>query len=98
MTLLALVLALQATSPPLIDLDLRPPLSEEVSAAEARDRRRLPVILKVCREAVRSGDLETHVKRFADRNGLSSYGRLALAQYCRVYRQGVRDGVPDASK
>lgn len=85
------LLSAQTYGPPLIDLDLRPPLSEEVRAAEQRDRKRLPVIVRVCREAARSGDPENHVKRFADRNGLSSYGRLTLAMHCRLYRQGVRD-------
>lgn len=96
--LLALLLAAQASGPPLIDLDLRPPTSDEVSAAEARDRKRLPVILRVCRDAMRSGDPESHVKRFADRNGLSSYGRVTLAMQCRLYRQGVTDGAAGAPR
>lgn len=95
---LALLFAVQASGPPLIDLDLRPPTSEEVSAAEARNRKRLPVIVQLCRDASRSGDPERHVKRFADRNGLSSYGRLTLALQCRLYRQGLSDGARGATR
>lgn len=92
MMILALLLAAQTHGPPLLDLDLRPPRGEELRAAEARDRRRLPLIVALCREAARRGDPDAHVRRFADRNGLSTYGRLALALNCRLYRQGVEDG------
>ena len=90
--ILALLLAIQVPGPAILDLDLRPPRSDELRAAERRDAKRLPMIVKLCREAVRSGDPDGHVRRFADANGLSSYGRLALAMNCRLYAQGARDG------
>lgn len=90
--LTAILFAVQTGGLPLLDLDLRPPRVEEVQAAERRAAKQVPVIVQVCRAAVRSGDLDSYVKRFADRNGLSSYGRVALSTDCRVYHQGIKDG------
>jgi hypothetical protein len=89
--ILALVLAIQDSGPAILDLDLGPPRSDELRAAERRDTNRLPIIVKLCREAVRSDDPDRHVRRFADANGLSSYGRLTLVMNCRLYAQGTRD-------
>ena len=87
----ALLFAIQVPGPVILDLDLRPPSGDELRAAEQRDAKRLPIIVRLCREAIRSGDPNGYVRRFADANGLSSYGRLALAMNCRLYAQGVRD-------
>lgn len=89
--ILALLLATQDPGPAILDLDLRPPRGEELRAAERRNAKRLPIIVQLCREAVRSGDPDGHVRRFADANGLSSHARLALAVNCRLYAQGRRD-------
>lgn len=87
-----LFLLTQDLGPSPLDLDLRPPRGEEVRAAERRAAKQVPVIVRVCREAVRSGDPDEYVRDFADRHGLSSYGRVTLATDCRIYRRGVRDG------
>lgn len=89
--ILALLLAIQDPGPAILDLDLRPPRGEELRAAERRDAKRLPIIIQLCREVIRSSDPDGHVRRFADANGLSSYARLALALDCRLYAQGRRD-------
>lgn len=86
----ALMLAAQE-SLPLYDLEPQPPTSGERAAAEARERRRLPAIVKLCREASRSADPDKHVAEFADRNGLSTFGRLMLTTNCTLYRQGRID-------
>jgi hypothetical protein len=88
----ALILVAQVPEPDSLDLGLRPPRSDEVQAAERRSRRQLPIIVEVCRAAVRSGNLDRYVKAFADRNGLSSYGRVTLVMNCRIYEQGAKDG------
>jgi hypothetical protein len=86
-----LVLA-QILDPVPLDLDLRPPRSEEVQAAERLSRKRVPAIVRVCRKAIHSGDVERYVRAFADRSGLSSYGRVTLEMNCRIYEQGMVDG------
>jgi len=90
--LLAYLALAQILDPVPLDLDLRPPRSEEVQAAERLSHKRVPAIVRVCREAVRSSDLERYVRAFADRSGLSSYGRVTLAMNCRIYEQGRVDG------
>lgn len=90
--LAVLLLTVQTSAPPILDLDIRPPASEEVQAAERRARRQVPRIVELCRAAIRSGDPDAHIRTFADRNGLSSYGRVTLAMNCLVYRQGTIDG------
>lgn len=92
--LLAYLALAQVFDPVPLDLDLRPPGSEEVQAAERLSRKRVPSIVRVCREAIRSGDLDHYVRSFADRSGLSSYGRVTLAMNCRIYEQGKADGRP----
>jgi hypothetical protein len=87
----ALLLAIQVLNPEPLDLDLRPPRSEEVGAAELRAERQVPRIVQLCREAIRSGDVKYFTKTFADQHGLSSYGRVNLSTYCAIYRQGLRD-------
>ena len=87
-----LLLTVQLPGPTPLDLDPRPPVGAELRAAERRERRRFPLVLKVCRDAVRDDDLEAAVARFADENGLSTFARLALVSDCRLYRQGLRDG------
>lgn len=90
--MIALFLALQ--SPDVLLPELRPPLGEEVQAAERRSRRQMPIIVRTCRAAIRSADPDAYLRTFADANGLSSYGRVTLALHCRIYQQGVRDGAP----
>lgn len=90
--ILVFLLAAQAFDPQPLDLDLRPPHGAEVKAAERRSRKQVPTIVRLCRDALRSGDLDEYVKHFADRNGLSSYGRVTLAMNCLIYRQGTKDG------
>lgn len=90
--LLAYLAFAQLLDPGPLDLDLRPPRSEEVQAAERVSRKRVPAIVRVCREAIRSGDSERYVRAFADRSGLSSYGRVTLVMNCRIYEQGMADG------
>lgn len=86
------VLALQTPERLSAGIDPRPPAAEEVSAAERRAARQVPVIVKICRNAARTSDPDRFIKAFADRNGLSSYGRVLLSTQCRIYRQGVIDG------
>ena len=74
------------------DIFVPPPAAEEISAAERRAARQVPVIVKVCRNAAQTSDPDRFIKAFADRNGLSSYGRVSLSTQCRIYRQGVIDG------
>lgn len=92
MMLVAFLLATQAVDAPLPEEGLRPPVSAEVRAAEQRNKRQLSTIIRICREALRSGKPEKHIKRYADRNGLSTYGRLMLTMDCNLYSQGLRDG------
>jgi hypothetical protein len=87
-----LVLSLSLFTP-LLDSGLRAPDSAEVRSAERRNQARLPIIVRVCREAVKSRDMVAHIKRFADANGLSSYGRSTLTLHCRIYKQGAQDGL-----
>ncbi|KQM35991.1 hypothetical protein [Sphingomonas sp. Leaf10] len=87
-----LILALQTPERLSVDIDLRPPAGEEVGAAERRAARQVPVIVKVCRNAAQTNDPDRFIKAFADRNGLSSYGRVSLSTQCRIYRQGLIDG------
>lgn len=86
------MLATQTAETMFTDPYIRPPASDEVRAAEHRTAKQLPIILDICRKAIRSGDLNKHVKEFANRNGLSSYGRVTLTAQCRIYQQGVTDG------
>ncbi len=74
------------------DIYIRPPSGEEVRAAERRAALQVPVIVKVCRDATRASDPDGYIKGFADRNGLSSYGRVLLATQCQICRHGVTDG------
>lgn len=90
--LFLLILALQTSERLSADIDPRPPAGEEVAAAERRAARQVPVIVEVCRSAMQTSDPERFIKAFADRNGLSSYGRVSLSTQCRIYRQGVTDG------
>ncbi len=87
-----LLLAAQTPEMPSPDLLDQPPAGEEVRAAERRAARQVPVIVRICRNAMQAGDPDELVKAFADRNGLSSYGRVSLSVQCRIYRQGVADG------
>lgn len=89
---LLLILALQTPERLSADIDPRPPAGEEVEAAERRAARQVPVIVKVCRNAAQTSDPDRFIKAFADRNGLSSYGRVSLSTQCRIYRQGLIDG------
>jgi hypothetical protein len=87
-----LILALQTPERLSTNIDSRPPAGEEVGAAERRAARQVPVIVKVCRNAARTSDPDRFIKAFADRNGLSNYGRVSLSTQCRIYRQGLIDG------
>lgn len=87
-----LILALQTPERLSTDLDMRPPAAGEVDAAERRAARQVQVIVKVCRNAAQTSDPDRFIKAFADRNGLSSYGRVSLSTQCRIYRQGLIDG------
>lgn len=87
-----LLLAAQIEARPPEDRDLRVSNSEELRAAEQRDRKRLATILRICRDAVRKDDMVEEIRRFADSNGLSTYARLVLTMDCRLYQQGLRDG------
>ncbi len=75
----------------LADPDPRLLPGKELSAAEQRDRRRLPIILKLCRDTARSEDWETQIRRYADQHGLSAYGRSTLTMNCQLYRHGLQD-------
>ncbi|TVV69952.1 hypothetical protein [Sphingomonas solaris] len=86
--MIALLLALQALDP----LQPAVPSSEGLKAAEQQNQRRLPIIVKICRDALRSPDRGAHVRRYADEHGLSTYGRIALQMDCSIYWQGRRDG------
>ncbi|MEG3166481.1 hypothetical protein U1701_18020 [Sphingomonas sp. PB2P19] len=92
MIFVALLLATHTANPPRLDGGLRPPANAAVRAAEQRNKLQFAVIIRICREALRSGDLEGHVKSYADRNGLSTYGRLTLTMDCNLYKQGLQDG------
>lgn len=85
-------LLLLAAQPTESQLELKTPRPTELDAARQRDARRLRIVLRVCRAAVKSGDVGTAVTRFANSNGLTSFGRLALLMDCRVYEQGLLDG------
>ncbi|PXA94061.1 hypothetical protein DMC47_21300 [Nostoc sp. 3335mG] len=87
-----LILAFQTPDQLSLTIYNRPPAGEEVDASERRASRQVPVIVKVCRNATQTSDPERFIKAFADRNGLSSYGRVSLSTQCRIYRQGVTDG------
>lgn len=92
MILVALLLITQTADSPRPDEGLRPPAGAEVRAAEQRNKRQFAVIIRICREARRSGKPEEHIKWYADRNGLSTYGRMTLTMDCSLYSQGLRDG------
>lgn len=91
MTFVSMLIAIQALDPLILDLGIRPPRSEEVRAAEARARKQVPVIARLCRTALQSGDQDKYIRSFADRNGLSSYSRVRLATDCLIYQQAVID-------
>ncbi|KQM94074.1 hypothetical protein ASE70_11810 [Sphingomonas sp. Leaf22] len=86
------ILALQTPERLSTDLDMRPPAAGEVGAAERRAARQVPAIVEVCRNALATSDPDGFIKAFADRNGLSSYGRVSLSTQCQIYQKGVTDG------
>lgn len=90
--LLLLIIAFQTPDQFSPDIYIRPPAAGEVGAAERRAARQVPVIVKVCQNAAQTSDPDGFIKAFADRNGLSSYGRVSLSTQCRIYRQGLIDG------
>ncbi|MEG3169223.1 hypothetical protein U1737_13600 [Sphingomonas sp. LB3N6] len=92
MTFVSMLIAIQALDPSILDFGMRPPRSEEARAAETRARKQVPTIARVCQNALQSGDQDKYIRSFADRNGLSSYGRVRLATDCLLYQQGVADG------
>lgn len=85
-------LLLLAAQPAGSQLELETPRQAELDAAKQRDARRLKTVLRVCRAAVKSGDVGAAVMRFANSNGLTSFGRLALLMDCKIYEQGLLDG------
>lgn len=85
--MVALLLAFQAID----SVEPAVPSSEGLRAAEQQNQRRLPIIVKVCQDALHSTDRDAYVRRFADEHGLSSYGRVALLMDCNIYWQGRRD-------
>ena len=91
---LAVVAAAQALSPGPLDLDLRPPYSAETQAAERLSSKQVPVIVGICRKAIRSGNIDQYVRAYADDAGLSTYGRVTLAMNCRIFERGIAEGRP----
>lgn len=91
MTFVSMLIAIQALDPSFLDLGIRPPRSEDVRAAETRARKQVPVIARLCRSALQSGDQDKYIRSFADRNGLSSYSRVRLATDCLLYQEAVSD-------
>lgn len=91
MIFVSMLIAIQTLDPSFGNFGIRPPSSEEVRAAETRGRKQVPVIARLCRDAFQSGDTDKYIRNFANRNGLSSYGRVKLATDCLLYQQGVKD-------
>jgi hypothetical protein len=91
MTFVSMLIAIQALDPSFLDPGIRSPRSEDVLAAETRARKQGPVIARLCRSALQSGDQDKYIRSFADRNGLSSYSRVRLATDCLLYQQAASD-------
>lgn len=82
-----LIFSLQTPERLLADIYLRLPAGEEVGVAEQRAAWQVPEIVKVCRNAAQTSDPDRFITAFADRNGLSSYGRVSLSTQCRALKR-----------